>query len=130
MTAQDAINSIEPGSVPSGGRGALEAGLQETLGAPEAAPAAGDPSAVPAPSGADPLGALLGGGVTPGGKGLITDGLSVGAGTGPPSQGAGPMSSPDAERLRQVALQAATPTLRAAARRLLRRLDGQSRRKI
>ncbi len=119
MTAKEAINSIEPGSVPQGERGALEQGLQETLGgAPGGAPGAG--TAGPLPTSNDPLGALMGGGVNPGNENPPTQGMSVGPGEGPATPD--PMQSTKAVRLRMIAEYAKTPALKLLAIRMLKRM--------
>lgn len=121
MTAKEAINSIEPGSVPQGDRGTLEAGLQEQLGAPPAeggAPGAG--AAGPLPTSNDPLGALMGGGVSAD-KGILTEGMSVGPGGGG-DQVPDVMQSAKAVRLRMIAQHAKTPSLKLLAIRMLKRM--------
>lgn len=124
MTARDTINSIQPGSIPHGERGGLEAGLQEVLGGQAGGASGGGGGVAPAsplPSPNDPLGALLGGQV-PGDANLpVTDGLSVGAGAAPISE-ADPMLSDRASKLRAIATEASSPMLRAAARGELRRM--------
>ena len=121
MTAKDTINSIEAGTIPSGDRGTLEQGLQESLGeeaAPDGTPGAGVSG--PLPSANDPLGALMGGGVNPGDDRPLTQGMSVGPGGGLAAED--PMMSDKAVRLRVIAQQAKTPSLKLLAIRMLKRM--------
>ena len=122
-TAGDLANSIEPGSTEYGDRQVLEQGLAAAVpgnaGGPD--PAAAAPPA-PVDGLGDPLGALLGGSVDPQGGGAITDGLSVGPGTGP--GGVSQQQDPRLTRLQQLAQHAKSPLLRASARNELRRLTG------
>lgn len=113
-------HAIEPGSTEFGDRQTLEQGLQAGGGAPTAPPSAptGTPG-VTIPE--DPLGALTSGEVKGQADGMITDGLSVGAGTGPPNAPA-QMLGDRATRLRQLAMEASSPYVRAAARQELRRM--------
>lgn len=123
-TASDLAKAIQPGSIPQGQRAPLEAGLGQAVGggtAPDPSVAAG---AVAAPPGGpnDPIAALLGGGVKPGGDTLpLTDGLSVGPGAVPPSQA----EDPRIVKLQQIATQASSPVLRALARNGLRLMVGE-----
>lgn len=122
MTTRQMRDSIEPGSTEYGDRQTLEAGLAQ-LGpsgvTPEGGPA---PAAAGMPLPDDPIGALLGGSVSmPPTDGPLTAGLSVGAGPGPMSE-ALPAEDPRAQKLRMVATQAASPSLRHIARRMLERL--------
>ncbi len=115
---QDQLNqSIEPGSIPHGDRQGLEQGLADIGGAP---PSGGPPGAGgPLPSPSNPLQSLLSGEVTPGGDVPLTDGLSVGPGSG------GAQGVPDArkERLKILAQHAQSPTLRSGAMAALRKYD-------
>ena len=111
-TADQLRKSIEPGSIPHGGRAGLEQNLGElpSTGATQPAqPAVGGA----APSGADPLGAILGGEVNPGGQNVpLTDGLSVGPGQGGPAD----IPSEKNQRLALLAKASRSPQIRAAAR--------------
>lgn len=113
--------AISPGSTEYGERGALEANLGAAMGggAGPAAGGGGAPRSIRPPA-TDPLGALLSGAIKAP-SAALTDGLSVGPGAGPANAG-DPMLSDYAERLRVVALQAASPMLREAARRRLARM--------
>ena len=115
--------AIEPGSIPYGERQTLESNLPAALSQAESAagPVVGAGAGAPVPS--DPLQALLSGEVS-GGDLPVTDGLSVGPGASPVPQ-AGPMQSPRAERIRQLATQATNPRVRTAARMELRRMLGE-----
>jgi len=116
--------AIAPGSTEYGDRGALEAAIGSAGGGGPAAPSAGGGGPTTAlPSATDPLGALLGGGITPG-ELPLTDGLSAGPGAGP-NMGDDPMLSDYATRLRTLATEAASPMLRSAARNRLRRMSRQ-----
>ncbi len=128
MTARQARDSIEVGSVSHGERAGLEAKLGQVIGGgPDGGAPVGQVPVSPAPTPENPLGALLGGGVVPGGEqGPLTSGLTVGAGPSPNAND--PMQSDAAVRLRNLAEQASTPSLRAAARRMLKRLDSQGER--
>lgn len=109
---------IMPGSLPHGDRASLEAGLSSAVSSPTGAPAPTAAPPMPMDNTDDPLAALLSGDITlpPGGQ--PTDGLSVGAGPGPLPK---PEESPKTERLRWIAEQATSPTLRALAMRELRK---------
>ena len=116
-----AAKGIEAGSTEFGDRQTLEANLVDAVGgggAPGVSATQGGPG-VTVPE--EPLGALIGGEVRGSQDGSITDGLSVGAGTGvagAPDQ----MLGDRATRLRQLALQGSNPFVRAAARQELRRM--------
>lgn len=115
----DPRRAIEAGSIPHGDRAGLEEALTPGAGAGPSAVASAGPGSLPTPN--DPIGALLSGEVSPE-AGIPTAGLSVGPGDGP----AGPldiMQGDKAVRLRLIATQAATPTVRNAARRALRRMN-------
>lgn len=118
-------NAIEPGSIPYGERQTLEAGLSEISAS--AAPTGGPAQAAavaPMPIPEDPIGALISGSVDPGASNSpITSGLSVGSGPGPAAVPADPMMGGKAAQLRLLAQNAASPTVRAAARRQLRRME-------
>jgi len=120
VTARQARDSIEPGSVPSGDRAGLEAGLATVLGQGGGAP--GGPAAPvdPVQVGNDPLAALTSGGLTMPENGPITSGLSVGAGPGPEVED--PLNTDKARQLRLLATQARTPALRQTAIRMLKRM--------
>ncbi len=126
MTARQMRDAIEPGSTDYGDRQTLEAGLAEAT--QQSTPAPAD-LAAPAPAGGpgDPLSMLLEGGLGLDTDAPLTSGLSVGPGPGPALSG-DPVAMSQAERLRMVATQAASPQLRAAARRLLKRLDSTGER--
>lgn len=97
--------AIEPGSTPYGERGNLEANISQGM-SPGAAPGAPgvSPPGVGAPTPTDPIGALLSGEIK--GDNLpVTEGLSVGPGSGPPEQD--PMMSTRAQKLRMIATEAA-----------------------
>lgn len=125
MTTRDAQRAIEPGSVPHGERGALEQGLSEVLSNPQRGVQpvpGGGPSPLAIPE--DPIGALLSGEVA--GDDLpSTAGLSVGPGPGP-AQTQDVMLGTRAERTRQIAQEASSPMIRAAARNELRRMARQA----
>jgi hypothetical protein len=115
--------AIEPGSIPYGDRQTLESNLPAALSQAEAAAGpvgAGGPGG-PVPG--DPLQALLGGEIDSPDL-PITDGLSMGPGASPMAE-MGPMQTPRAERVRQLATQATNPRIRAAARMELRRMLGE-----
>ncbi len=123
MSSREVIGSIEPGSIPFGERQQLEEGLTQVLS--QAAPTGGPEqaaAAAPVPTPEDPIAALLSGSVDPGAQGPFTSGLSVGPGPGPADTG-DPLQSNRAQKLRTIAAQASTPSVRAAARRMLRRLS-------
>ena len=67
----------------------------------------------------------MNGSIAPPQEGVLTDGLSVGPGTQP--QGAVETEQPLMQTLRQVAVQARSPVLRALARDELRRLTRQAK---
>lgn len=120
LSGSEAAKAIQPGSTEFGDRATLEAGLQDVLGGAQG----GAPS--PTPSGGslaipeDPIGALASGQVAGDPNSPITDGLAVGPGTTPlPTDH---MQGDRAVRLRQLALQASSPQVRAAARNELRRM--------
>ena len=121
MTVRDSQRAIEPGSTESGNRQVLESGLSQVLSGQEAQQgqsAPGGPPGVAIPE--SPLGALLSGEVE-GDQFPSTEGLSVGAGGGP-AQEATIMQGTRANGLRQIANEASSPMLRAAARAELRRM--------
>jgi hypothetical protein len=111
--------AIEPGSLEQGTRGPTEDLLAGLGGGATAAGPAGPGGAVP-PAGADPLGALMGGGVVPPGGDVLTDGLDVGPGFSPAAARA---ALPDdvTQRLRLISEMASTPHLRFLAKEMLRR---------
>ena len=118
MTVRDSQRAIEPGSTESGDRQTLESGLSQVLSGAEATqqPGGGASGAIPE----SPIGALLSGEVA-GDELPGTEGLSIGAGGGPdvaPTL----MQGSRASSLRQIASQASSPMLRAAARAELRRM--------
>lgn len=121
MTTRDMQRSIEPGSLAYGDRQGLEANLSAAtapMGAEEgggAAPGGGNLS-IPE----DPLGALLSGELGGNPDSPITDGLSMGPGSSPESNDV--MMGSRAERVRQLAQEASSPQIRAAARSELRRM--------
>ena len=119
MTTPDPRRAIQAGSIPSGDRGPLEDLLGGGAQTPPAETAAAGPGSIPTPN--DPLGALLSGEVSPEG-GIPTAGLTVGDGPGP-TEGPDLMQGDKAVRLRLIATQAATPSVRNAARRALRRMS-------
>ena len=117
-SADDLQKSIQPGSVPSGERDDLEAGLAQAVGGGAgAAPTAPPGGASSFPSMSSPLGAMLSGEVKQDGLPL-TDGLSNGPGAGP-SRGNPVMQSPEAVKLRSLAEHSKTPLVRALALRRL-----------
>ena len=125
-TASDLVAGIEPRSLPHGERANLEANLPGALAAPTGAP---NPAAAGAavqsaqlPGVEDPLAMLANGDVTlPAPEGPVTAGLSVGPGPGPLQE----QQDPRVVRLQQIATEASTPLLRAAARAELRRITGE-----
>lgn len=118
MTARDAIRAIEPGSTESGDRQTLESGLSQVLTEQETQQGGQAAPGVVVPE--DPIGALLSGEAA--GDDLpTTEGLSVGPGGGPGGT-AGIMQGSRADSLRQIANEASSPMLRAAARAELRRM--------
>lgn len=124
----DLAAGIEPGSTEYGDRQTLEAGLATLPSAPGGAPAPSAPAGGGAPpinGVTDPLGALMSGVIDPGQSGALTDGLSVGPGTPPPGQGEA--EQPVKTRLREIAMNARSPVLRAIARNELRRLTRQAK---
>ncbi len=117
----DAAKAIEPGSTESGDRQTLEAGLAQLSGGGGAPAPTGPPEGGGLTVPENPLGALTSGEVPGDEEGFVTDGLSVGAGTGP--AGAPDVMMGDrATRLRQLATEASSPQVRAAARSELRRM--------
>ncbi len=116
--------AISPGSTQYGDRQGLEAGLGQAFGGAGgpagSGPAGSGPASPPsmAPSGGDPLGQLLAGGIAPDGNPL-TSGISVGPGPGAPQPT--PFAGTEYERLRFLAERAKTPMLRHMARQALRR---------
>lgn len=119
----DAAKAIEPASTESGDRQILEQGLATLAGGG----GGGGPAPTGPPEGGgltvpeNPLGALTSGEVPGDEEGFVTDGLSVGAGTGP--AGAPDVMLGDrATRLRQIATEASSPQVRTAARAELRRM--------
>ncbi len=113
--------AIEPGSTESGDRQVLEQGLSAVSGGGAAPTATGAPAPGPLANPENPLGALIDGEVAGDPNGQVTDGLSVGAGTGP--AGAPDIMLGDkATRLRSIANEASSPQVRAAARSELRRM--------
>jgi hypothetical protein len=122
MTIRDMQRSIEPGSLEQGTRGELESGLSAALSGQEQA--AGPVDALGGGSPVipeDPLGALLSGEIEGNPDSPVTDGLSVGAGAGPGTE-MDVMMMPRAEKVRQLAQSASSPSIRAAARNELRRM--------
>ena len=121
----DVAKAIEPGSTESGDRAGLEQGLQQMSGGgPVGAPGAGAP---PAAGGLnipeDPIGGLMSGEVRGNADLPITDGLSVGPGAGSADTGIDPsMQTSRASKVRDLAMNASTPAIRAAARNELRRM--------
>lgn len=116
----DPVKAIEPRSTEHGDRATLEAGLTGVGGGAPSATGSPEPSpALAVPE--DPLGALMSGEAPGDPGGTVTDGLSVGGGTGP--AGAPDIMMGDrATRLRQLATEASSPQVRAAARAELRRM--------
>ena len=122
-TRSQLVEGIEPRSLEHGKRAELEAGLQGALVDAPAVPGGGAGGPPPVDSAEDPLAALLGGNLDPGGTGEpVTSGLSVGPGRMPLE--AQPQD-PRQIRLQQIATQAKNPTLRAMARNELRRNSGE-----
>jgi hypothetical protein len=118
-TAEQVKRAIEPGSVPFGQRQELEAQIGQALGAtsPGQTPTP-QPGPTVAPTSADPVGALLGGGVNVQ-PDVLTAGLSVGPG---PGTMADEVPTELEQRLMLLAQQARSPQLRAMARMALRRI--------
>lgn len=120
-TAEQMRNSIEPGSIPQGGRQGLEQALGQI--APQQGmlpgPAQGQmmTESIGAPS--NPLDPLVAGELDVNDDEL-TAGLSVGPGPGPEPE----IPSDRVQRLRILAVSARSPVLREVARRSLRRLVG------
>lgn len=123
MTVRDTQRAIEPGSLRQGDRATLEEGISQVL-PQESGPPADAPAGPSGPLGIpeEPLGALLNGEI--GGDDLpTTDGLSVGPGAGPDVPLSPQMASPKAQKVRELATQSSSPSLRAAARNELRRMS-------
>ena len=118
MATKDQLaKSIEPGSIPYGDRQTLEQGLPGTSGTTPPVPAAAAGGATPGGGG---LQSLLSGDIAiPDDGSSLTSGLSVGGGDGGP----GSIPNPQRERLLIVAQGAKSPSLRAAARLALLRLE-------
>lgn len=115
--------AIAPGSTEYGQRQNLESGLAQVMSA-GAGGQAGAPTTTPAPrvpSSSNPLAALAGGLLSGNPNEPVTAGMSVGPGDGP-AMTMDPMLGDRANRLRAIATQAASPTLRAMARSELRRM--------
>jgi len=120
----DAAKAIEPGSTQYGDRATLEQGLAGTSGggpagvaSPAQAPPAGGVS-IPE----DPIGGLMSGEVSGNSDLPITDGLSQGAGAGPPPRVDPSMQTSRANKVRDLAQNASSPVIRQAARNELRRM--------
>jgi hypothetical protein len=112
--------SIDVGSLPFGQRQAFESSLGEVGAATPAPvgarqPTPGNDLGIPG----NPLDPMLAGDVSPS-QDPLTSGLSVGPGPGPVGSGVAPISDDSVERLRIVAMNAASPVLRNMARRALR----------
>lgn len=120
MATRDTINSIEPGSVPHGDRKGLEQSLQDVLASPEGGPPVEGEAAAPIPTSNDPVGALLGGELAPNNDVPLTSGMSVGPGNNTDVNNI--MLTDRANQLRLLATQAITPSLRATALRMLKRM--------
>ncbi len=114
--------AIEPGSTESGDRQVLEQGLAAVSGGGAAPTATGAPAPGPLANPENPLGALIDGEVQGDPNGQVTDGLSVGAGTGPAAGAPDIMLGDKASRLRSIANEASSPQVRTAARAELRRM--------
>lgn len=117
-TNEDLRQNVDPGSMPYGMRQAFEASLGN-LGAganPATALPAGDEE-LGIPS--NPLDPLLSGDI-PTGSSPLTSGLSVGPGPGAMDLGLAPIVDSRVDRLRIMAMNAASPVLRQMARRALR----------
>lgn len=122
----EVAKAIEPGSTEYGTRQGLEADLASVSGAPVqggAAAGAGVPQmTIPE----DPIGGLLSG-EAPGNDQLpVTDGLSVGPGMGGPTGVDPKMLTPRAERVRDLAINATSHSIRQAARNELRRMHREA----
>lgn len=114
--------AIEPGSTDYGDRQTLEAGLAQVGGgAPTGGGGTPSPTTV-MPSAGNPLSSLLSGAISPGDS-PITSGLSVGPGDGP--MNAPPVSPTDNDlgyKLKLIASQSTSPTLRRLAMARLKRM--------
>jgi hypothetical protein len=123
-TPSELVSGIAPGSIPSGDRATLEQGLTAGAAGSETGRPnpLGGPSVVPVDNVDDPLAALMSGELNPGPSGPITEGLSVGPGAGP----ANAVEDPRIVRVRQIALQAKSPTIRAVMRNELRRMSSEA----
>ena len=119
----DVAKAIEPGSTESGDRAGLEQGLQAAQGgAPVGAPGQAPPAAGGLNIPEDPIGGLMSGEVRGNADLPITDGLSVGPGAGGETGIDPSMQTSRANKVRDLAMNASTPAIRAAARNELRRM--------
>lgn len=115
------MGAIEPGSTSYGDRQVLEAGLSEVSGG--TAPSPGNPGAAPTtafPDTGNPFSHMLSGEISPEDQPL-TSGLSVGPGPSPNLQ-PGPLDGDLGSRLKAIANQTTSPTLRRLAVARLRRM--------
>lgn len=113
------MGAIEPGSTAYGDRQTLEAGLE---GLNPQTPTAGNPGAAPTttfPDAGNPFSHMLSGDISPDSMPL-TSGLSVGPGPSPATPG--PLDGDLGSRLKAIADQTTSPTLRRLAVARLRRM--------
>lgn len=109
------MGAIEPGSTEYGDRQTLEQGLQALSGG--AAPEMGGEVMSPTttvPAQGSPFSSLLAGDVAPNSNNPLTAGLSVGPGAGP-QRAPGPTDNDVGDRLRMIAEQSSSATLRRLA---------------
>ncbi len=118
----EVAKAIEPGSTEQGDRAALEQGLQQVSGGAASAPGQAPPAAGGLNIPEDPIGGLLSGQVNGNPDLPITDGLSVGPGAGADTGLDPSMQTSRAAKVRDLAMNASTPAIRAAARNELRRM--------
>ena len=122
--ASDISAAIPAGTFAQGDRQDFSANLQTALGRQgEGAQPGGGQAPPPVDSVTDPIAALVGGELDPGGSGALTDGLSVGPGTG--VDDFQPQLDPRRVRLMQIATQSTSVILRSSARIELRLLDDE-----
>lgn len=115
--------AITPGSTEYGTRQTLEQGLQQGSVGGGSPLGGGSPSPAPAtvPQGGNAISDMLAGKLQAGGDQPLTEGLSVGPGGGPVGQPqAGPLDNDLGNKLKMIASQSTSPTLRRLAVNKLR----------